>query len=181
MYLMYVHIYEYVCIYNQFVCMYVCSKSEIYFCIYSVWNLFTIRPLTNSISSSCIYYVCMYSIYLSIINLPVQADVVMIDLGTNDYSTEPHPSDAEFTAGLSSFVSALQGDYPGAKVLLLCPYNLTDLQCGNVRSAATATGVTYLRLPTALVSSLGCNYHPDKTSQEALSDFITPLVETLFT
>ena len=52
----------------MYVCMYVCSKSEVYFRIYFVWNLFTIRPLTNSISSSCIYYVCMYVQYIFINN-----------------------------------------------------------------------------------------------------------------
>ena len=114
-------------------------------------------------------------------NVSLQADVVMIDLGTNDYSTEPHPSDQDFTTGLTSFVSTVQVDYPRAKVLLLCPYNLTDSQCDNVRSAAAATGVTYLRLPTELVGSLGCNYHPDKASQQTLSDFVTPHIEVLFT
>lgn len=106
--------------------------------------------------------------------------MVMIDLGTNDYSTEPHPSDEEFSNGLSAFVGTVQKDYPTAQVLLICSYNLTDSQCGNIEAVAESKEVHFLRLDKALVSSLGCNYHPDQAAQQAISDFVTPFVESLF-
>lgn len=110
----------------------------------------------------------------------LQPQVIVINLGTNDYSTEPHPSDRQFAEGLDSFLRTVQRDYTHAQIALLCPYKLTDAQCALIEAVAEERAVSYLRLDADLVQSLGCNSHPDQEAQKALSAAINPLVGTLF-
>jgi len=104
----------------------------------------------------------------------------LINLGTNDYSTEPHPTDEAFSTGLSTFVGVIQSDYPSAKIGLLCPFSLTDQQCDNIQSVALAMRVEYFRLNPELVQSYGCVMHPDYTAQQSLATAIEPLIVKLF-
>ena len=45
---------------------------------------------------------------------------VLVNLGTNDYSTEPHPDKAEFQAVYTGLVNRILEWYPGVKVFCLC-------------------------------------------------------------
>jgi hypothetical protein len=45
---------------------------------------------------------------------------VIINLGTNDYSTQPHPSDDEFIGGYVDFVARARTAYPAAQFFALC-------------------------------------------------------------
>ena len=54
---------------------------------------------------------------------------VVINLGTNDYSTEPHPSDDQFITGYVTFVSMLQHQWPQMKVFAVCGPMISGVVC----------------------------------------------------
>ena len=110
----------------------------------------------------------------------MKAQVILVNLGSNDYSTYPHPSNQEFTDGLIQFATQIKIDYPFASLALLCPYGLTDLQCKNVEDAANATNSIYYRLNPDAVTTYGCDMHPSYESHQAWADLITPLVLRMF-
>ena len=49
-----------------------------------------------------------------------QPNLVIVMLGSNDYSTEPNPTDNEFITGLTNFLDLIHSDYKDAKVLAMC-------------------------------------------------------------
>src|SRR5262249_46492585 len=73
-----------------------------------------------------------------------QPDAVVINLGTNDYSTNVDPSPADFTAAYRGFLQHLRDVYPDALILCTCGPMLygTDLEQvrGYIADAITATG-----------------------------------------
>ena len=47
-------------------------------------------------------------------------DLVYVMLGSNDYSTNPTPSDEQFINGLISFLDQIHLDYPDAIIVAAC-------------------------------------------------------------
>jgi hypothetical protein len=107
-------------------------------------------------------------------------DLVVVMLGTNDYSTEPRPSDEQFVSGLSSFLRTIQSDYQTNNILVLCAPASPSIQCQNIASAATATGTAFLHIEDSVFSGgKGCSGHPYKDTQRNMADFILPTVRTM--
>ena len=106
-------------------------------------------------------------------------DVVIVALGTNDYSTSPQPSDDQFIEGYVNFVHQIQHDYPSAKLLSLCEPMYNGNQCQNIQKAAGMTGVEYFAVPSSTVVGWGCSGHPDYPSQQNAADLITPVVQKM--
>lgn len=101
-----------------------------------------------------------------------EPDVVFVMLGTNDYSTVPHPTDSEFTTGLINFLSKIMSDYPTAKIIAACapsPYHAAT-QCANTQSAATSVGAMYLAIDAT--GGYGCDSHPDIEFQSNIADVV---------
>lgn len=107
-------------------------------------------------------------------------DVVTVLLGTNDYSTQPEPTDEQFTSGLTNLANQIHRDYPSAKVLLVCSPALTAWQCNNVAQAADNTGSTYVQIPASVFTGgYGCSGHPSKQTQQNMAEAIQPALEGL--
>merc|ERR1711865_416278 len=113
-----------------------------------------------------------------------QPDVLVINLGTNDYiaSTGPTaPTFADFQAHYVAFVTRLMQNYQAAKtkVILACG-PMTNRQCPYVEAAATIlaksfkTGYVNVSLTTSLLS--GCAGHPKQAQDTAMVELMTPLV-----
>jgi lysophospholipase L1-like esterase len=112
------------------------------------------------------------------------ADLVLVMLGTNDYSTEPVPSDEMFVDGLVNFLARIRKDYPaadkGGKIAALCAPIASGNQCQNIRYASTVADVAFLLVdPSTLDGGYGCDGHPNAVSQQLMADFILPFVQTL--
>jgi hypothetical protein len=110
-------------------------------------------------------------------------DVVLVMLGTNDYSTQPNPTDAQFTQGLVDLLSVIQRDYPSAKIAALCAPLRAGNQCQNIQAAAAAIGgggATYIDVPVSTTNGgWGCDGHPNVATQQNMADYITPIVKGL--
>jgi lysophospholipase L1-like esterase len=115
-----------------------------------------------------------------------QPDVLVINLGTNDYiaSTGPTaPTYASFQAHYVAFVTRLMQNYQASrtKIILACG-PMTNRQCPYVEAAATIlaksfkTGYVNVSLTTGLS---GCVGHPNQAQDTGMVNLMTPLVKKL--
>src|SRR5690606_143076 len=97
-----------------------------------------------------------------------QADAVLLNLGTNDYSTDNDPTDAEFISEYKQLLATLRARYPSAHILctvgpLLNGADLVKAEA-NIRTAvenranAGDTRVAFhaMRVPN---TNPGCDWH----------------------
>ena len=114
-------------------------------------------------------------------------DAVLVYLGANDYSTEPHPSDQEFVDGYLAFVGAIRLDYPASRVLLLSDEFGSGAAAGggvkaaNVARVAAASGAQFFKFPAAVMAEgpSGCNGHPSVQTQRNMAVAVGPVVASL--
>ena len=111
-------------------------------------------------------------------------DLVIVYLGANDYSTNPHPTDDEFIGGYLAFVDRIRKDYPAAKLLLLTDnFSASDngaLKVANVQKVAQQTGAAFFRIPdSVVVLPHGCVGHPNQAQQRNMAAAVSPVVASL--
>ncbi len=107
-----------------------------------------------------------------------QVDLVIINLGTNDYSTSTQPTTDQFVTTYQAFLEHIRGKYPAAYILctmgpLLSGTALTTVRTNigtaiAARASAGDTKVKYYEITTANTSP-GCDYHPSLATQAAMA------------
>jgi hypothetical protein len=110
------------------------------------------------------------------------ADIVLVMLGTNDYSTQPQPSDEQFISGLVAFLHRIISDYPDAKghIAAMCAPMQTGPQCANIERAARLAGVHYVFIdPDTLSGGYGCDGHPNAATQQNIANVVAPAVKSM--
>jgi hypothetical protein len=107
----------------------------------------------------------------------------MPHLGTNDYSTDPVPSDDQFTNGLVDFLNRIANDYPAAAIGAMCAPSARGNQCENIQKATTLVNVSNVRYlfitPDVYSGGYGCDYHPSAKTQQNIAAIVMPFVEEL--
>jgi lysophospholipase L1-like esterase len=108
-----------------------------------------------------------------------KADAVVINLGTNDYSTSNDPSDTMFVDAYTLLLERVRGAYPNAFVLCTVGPLLTGADRATARKniaaavdARTAAGDTKLKayeMTTLNGTPPGCDYHPNLATQAAMA------------
>ncbi|MBN2037247.1 MAG: hypothetical protein JW768_10940 [Chitinispirillaceae bacterium] len=107
-------------------------------------------------------------------------DLVVICLGTNDYSTSPYPVTTVFTDAYHAFISRVLGHYPSAAVLCVATHTgPVDNYIRQIVAAETTSlghkKVFYAEYPQTL-GLTGCDWHPsvadDRLIAKALIDTI---------
>lgn len=110
-----------------------------------------------------------------------QPDAVVINLGTNDFSTSEDPTQAEFESAYAAFLKHIREKYPNAYLLCTNGPMLTgaDLDLvrsylGNVVQALRASGdnnVTSFELvPQDSADGYGCDWHPSPVTHQKMAD-----------
>lgn len=109
-----------------------------------------------------------------------QADIVLVLLGSNDYSTNPVPESAEFIHGYTALVQQIKKDYPRSKIVLLCsPDQETTMKCPNVATTAIQNAVYFLQIG-ATPNWTGCSGHPDQDQQRFMAEtYVIPYIKAL--
>ncbi|HMR07368.1 MAG TPA: SGNH/GDSL hydrolase family protein [Polyangiaceae bacterium] len=117
-----------------------------------------------------------------------QPDVVLINLGTNDYSTDDDPSPSLFTAEYEKFLLHLRSKYPSASILALVPTLLggNDLAQAKAaiesavaaRAAAGDSNVEAFAL-SFQQSGWGCDYHPSLATHASMAQALTAKLKSL--
>jgi lysophospholipase L1-like esterase len=112
-------------------------------------------------------------------------DLVVINLGSNDFSTRPNPSKEEFVAAYSLIIQRLRAAY-GSETKILCvtprvsgPVGeyiaavLEELKDSNLFATASLRGVMNDH------SDMGAAWHPGYSGQRKMAMFIAPYVATI--
>lgn len=112
-------------------------------------------------------------------------DIVVISLGSNDFSTEPHPYKSEFVKGYSNIISQIRSLYGGIPVLCVCPPviggPLYDY-LREIKRTINDPAVYIMELTPGLYNSttdLGSVCHPNASGQLKMAMAIIPYISTI--
>jgi hypothetical protein len=109
-------------------------------------------------------------------------DLIVIALGTNDFSTAVKPSEAQYTGAYADFLAKIRAWFPNAQILCMS-YSVDTFQkkyVDSVVARATAKGdakIHRVHMPTLASTDLGCDYHPNVAGQQKYSDALLPVVK----
>jgi lysophospholipase L1-like esterase len=112
-----------------------------------------------------------------------QPDAVVINLGTNDFSTDSDPSQTDFEAAYTTFLLHIRGKYPDAYLLLtngpmLSGTDLTAVRgsIANVVKARNDAGDTKVGSfpiePQAAADGYGCDWHPSLATHQKMASVL---------
>jgi len=108
---------------------------------------------------------------------------VVINLGTNDFSTQPHPDKAVFQDAYIRLIGRIQGLYAGAKVFCVCGPMIGEPCLGYIREAVTqlrngGEAVYFIEVKSSIMTSAdwGCDWHPNVKGQRKIAGVITPVI-----
>jgi len=109
-----------------------------------------------------------------------QPDVVVINLGTNDFSTDGDPGEGEFVAAYVAFLEHLRSVYPDAFLLPIAPMLGGDeatMVNGYIQSAIdmrAGAGDTNMAFADVNVDPIGwgCDYHPSVATHAAMAELL---------
>jgi len=114
-----------------------------------------------------------------------QPDLVVINLGTNDYSTDHDPPTDQFVTAYTQLLQRIRARYPTAAILCTVGPLLsgTDLDTAraNIAAAVAATGDSRIRAVqmTTPNDSPGCDWHPSIPTHTAMAAELAPAVAEL--
>ena len=125
-----------------------------------------------------------------------QPDLVVINLGINDFSTTPHPYKEEFIAAYKQIIKQLRQNYGDIPLLCICPFHVQDISRvqffeKNVliydyyKTAISETNdanIFLLPINNGLLNNttdLGAVWHPYKIGQKKLAMMIIPHIATI--
>jgi lysophospholipase L1-like esterase len=106
-----------------------------------------------------------------------QPDVVAVNLGTNDFSTDGDPTQELFVGEYTTFATHLREVYPDAYILLLAPSLFGDeltmvegylQQVVDARTGAGDTQIDWANINVEWIGS-GCDGHPTVATHEGMA------------
>lgn len=113
-------------------------------------------------------------------------DLVIINLGSNDFSTEPNPYRSEFVSAYVDFIRTIRQKYgEGIHILCFIPYSMDTPSDQYVREAVEAVNlptVKYLRMPVNALNETtdrGSNWHPNYQGQRKMAMYLIPFISTM--
>lgn len=93
---------------------------------------------------------------------------VVINLGTNDFSTKPVPPTATYITAYVAFISKLKENYNNTSVFVACGPMLATY-CPYITEVASQTGATVIDLSTIVQTSRGCAHHPNVATHQKMA------------
>ena len=115
-----------------------------------------------------------------------QPQVVVINLGTNDFSTLVDPTPAQFSGAYRTLLQHIRGKYPAALILCTVAPLLSGTDLATARaaidSAVTATGDANIKSftmdPTDPADGWGCDFHPSIKTHQKMAAVLTARLKT---
>lgn len=113
-----------------------------------------------------------------------QPDAVVINLGTNDFSTEEDPTQEDFEAGYVALLETVRDANPDAIILCTVGPMLSGEDLDTARSyiegavearveAGDSRVKTFELAPTVASDGYGCDWHPSLRTHEIMADTLT--------
>ena len=116
---------------------------------------------------------------------PYRPDLVVINLGSNDFSTLPHPSRDEFAAAYTRILQTLRGAYGDEMPILCVAPRVSEPAFTYIRDLCQSAVVPNLHFAAILPgycndgSELGSSAHPNYAGQRKMAMLLIPYVSTL--
>jgi len=116
-------------------------------------------------------------------------DMVVINLGTNDFSTQPFPDKAVFIAGYEKLINEVRNQYGDLPIFCVVG-PMTDEPCysyvkemvENFRSAGQKKNVYFVGIPTYLMNpekDLGSDTHPNYSGAKKMAAHVLPVISSI--
>ncbi|MDY7225892.1 SGNH/GDSL hydrolase family protein [Hyalangium rubrum] len=111
---------------------------------------------------------------------------VVINLGTNDFSTEPHPPEAVFAQGYEALIAQVRQAYPKVPIFCVAGPRMKDpakayIQAIVERQRARDGGRTHLALIQDTLEhpvDFGCDSHPSVTGHRKMAVQLGPILSS---
>ncbi len=112
--------------------------------------------------------------------------VVVINLGTNDYSTKPYPDKTVFEDGYIKLIDKVQSQYSDVSIFCICGPMINQLYCSYVTEVVnqyqhsyTNNKVYFVEVNSGILTSSdwGSNWHPNASGQQKTADIILPIIK----
>lgn len=109
---------------------------------------------------------------------------VIINLGTNDYSTKPYPSKTDFTTAYMKLIATVRHHYPQAHIFCICGPLIAE-PCliyirelvQNLASKDKTIHLIPVTEPLVRPDDLGCDSHPNLQGQKKIAEAILPILK----
>jgi len=116
-------------------------------------------------------------------------DVVVINLGTNDFSTQPFPDKAVFKAGYEKLINEVKNQYGELPVFCVVGpmidepcYSYVKEMVEDFRTIYQKKNVYFVGIPNYLMVSdkdLGSDSHPNYTGQKKMAAHVLPVMSSV--
>lgn len=116
---------------------------------------------------------------------PYTPDIVVINLGSNDFSTRPHPSREEFGAAYERILGNLRAAYGEAVPVLCVAPRINEPAFTYIRDITSTTTIPNVHFAAILPgcyngdSDLGSSGHPNYAGQRKMAMLLIPYISTL--
>jgi len=110
-------------------------------------------------------------------------DAVVINLGTNDYSTLPHPPQTIFETGYQNFIAFLLGNYQQVHIFLVCGPLINNPCCSYIQDVVKTKSINfptiyYVDMTNILNSTdYGCDGHPNVSGHQKMANVAIPTIK----
>lgn len=116
-------------------------------------------------------------------------DAVVINLGTNDFSTTPHPAGELFLTGYTNLIFKVRERYPEAHIFAVAGPLMVGPAEDTIRSVVTQMNETfgdqrvhYVPIENTLALTavdFGCDWHPNASGQAKIAAQLTPAMTAI--
>ncbi|KAF2077017.1 hypothetical protein CYY_001649 [Polysphondylium violaceum] len=106
-------------------------------------------------------------------------DAIVINLGTNDYNSQPIPSKHYFESSYIDFIKFIKSKYANnPSFFLVCGPMIGDPCCEYVQNVADAVGAVYIDMQNILEpNEYGCNSHPNVAGHAKMASIALPIIQ----
>jgi lysophospholipase L1-like esterase len=110
---------------------------------------------------------------------------VVINLGTNDFSTQPHPDKSVFQEAYAQLINRVQSQYSNVTVFCVCGPMIGEPCANDIKEVVNQCRqnnankeVYFIAVGTGLLTSSdrGSDWHPNKQGQQKIADAILPTI-----
>jgi len=112
--------------------------------------------------------------------------VVVINLGTNDFSTQPHPDKSIFQEAYTQLITRIQSQYPEVTIFCVCGPMIGEPCASYINEVVNRCEqnngnqkVYFIGISTSLLtmSDRGSDWHPNIQGQQKIADVIIPIIQ----
>ncbi len=111
---------------------------------------------------------------------------VVINLGTNDFSTEPHPDKSVFQEAYKQLIHRVQSNYPDVSIFCISGPMIGDPCTSDIREVVESCQQTnankkvyFIGIDTSVLtmSDRGSDWHPNIRGQQKIANIVVPAIQ----